>query len=99
MTHLIQKLKPQQTSEDHLIRSLIKERKWSLRESIVSLESAYPFYDCSDVAALLIMKRKILYGAYYIFKRRVSIKALRYKIKSLQPTISSIALDIDSILR
>ena len=98
MTHLIQKLKPQQTSEDHLIKSLIKKRGWSLRESILSLESAYPFYDCSDVAALLIMKRKLFYGVYYIIKRRVGIKIIRIKMKSLEATPRSIVRDIYSML-
>lgn len=74
MTHIIKKLKPQKTSEDHLLRSLMKEKGWSLKESIVSLESAYPFYDSSDVGALLIKKRILVFGFYYIIKNRISPK-------------------------
>ena len=98
MTHLIQKLKPQQTSEDHLLRSLMKEKGWSLKESIVSLESAYPFYDSSDVGALLIKKRILVFGLYYIIKNRISPKVLAYKIKAYKPSTRSILQDIHSML-
>ena len=98
MTHLIKKLKPQKTSEDHLLRSLMKEKGWSLRESIVSLESAFPFYDSSDVAALLIKKRILVFGLYYIIKNGISPKILAYKIKEYNPTPRSILRDIHSML-
>ena len=98
MTHLIKKLKPQKTSEDHLLRSLMKEKGWSLKESIVSLESAYPFYDSSDVGALLIKKRILVFGLYYIIKNRISPKVLAYKIKAYKPSTRSILQDIHSML-
>ena len=98
MTHLIKKLKSQQTSEDHLLRSLMKEKGWSLKESIVSLESAYPFYDSSDVGALLIKKRILVFGLYYIIKNGISPKVLAYKIKAYNPTPRSILQDIHSML-
>jgi hypothetical protein len=98
MTHLIKILQPKQTSEDHLLRSLMKEKGWSLKESIVSLESAYPFYDSSDVGALLIKKRILVFGLYYIIKNGISPKILAYKIKAYNPTPRSILQDIHSML-
>ena len=74
------------------IEELMKEKGWSLVDSIESIESGYPFYDTYDVLAQFI-NYGLLWHAFIFFIRRRFSKRGRIYLKDWKIIISRLAAD------
>ena len=68
-----------ENSATKLIEEIMEDKKWSLVDSIESIESAIPFYDSYDVIAQFI-NYELLFNAFcFYIKRSFTTKSWRIK--------------------
>ena len=60
------------------IEEWMKEKSWSLLDSIEAVESGYPFYDAYDVLAQFINYSLLWHALIFFLKRRFSKKGKIY---------------------
>ncbi len=65
-------------STSRFIEEWMKERDWSLVDSIEALESGYPFYDVYDVLAQFINYGLFWHAFIFFLKRRFSKRGKIY---------------------
>jgi hypothetical protein len=78
-------------SATKLIEEIMEDKKWSLVDSIESIESAIPFYDSYDVIAQLINYGLLWHAFLFFLKRRFSKKGKIY-LKDWKIIISRLAV-------
>ena len=74
------------------IEKWMKEKSWSLVDSIEAVESGYPFYDAYDVLAQFINYGLFWHAFVFFLKRRFCKKGKIY-LKDWKIIISRLAVD------
>ncbi len=78
-------------SATKLIEEIMEDKKWSLVDSIESIESAFPFYDSYDVIAQFI-NYELFYRAFcFYIKRSFTTKSWRVKFCCWKIILRSLA--------
>ena len=78
-------------STSRFIEELMKEKSWSLVDSIEAVESGYPFYDAYDVLAQFINYGLFWHALIFFLKRRFCKKGKIY-LKDWKIIISRLAV-------
>ena len=78
-------------STSRFIEEWMKEKSWSLVDSIEAVESGYPFYDAYDVLAQFINYGLLWHAFIFFLKRRLAKKGKIY-LKDWKIIISRLAV-------
>ena len=73
------------------VEEWMEEKGWSVVDSIVAIESGYPFYDAYDVLAQLINYGLIWHALIFFINRRFSKRGKIY-LKDWKIIISRLAI-------